>query len=170
MAATTNRTGMFQRLQNGSYKRSSELSILKHLAFIWGGGLILWTGLTALLAFSLMPTSEAIVLTGIVLVANVTLGWVPALFIFLINWGIRGWIDTASDFRTTRARLASEEVNETFYRGDLPATPQAEATLPEDEMMAQWKAMNPYGCCMDHRDAQGYPCHGGPDCQHPEVY
>lgn len=170
MTTSTNRTGAFQRAQRRGYKRSSELSILKHLAFIWGGGLILWPGLTAILAFSFMPTSEAIVLTGIVVAANLFLGWIPALLIFLFNWGIRGWIDTVSDFRTTRARLATEAPQETFYRGNLPATPQAGATLTEDEMMAHWRAMNPYGCCMDHRDAQGYPSHGGPDCQHPDVY
>lgn len=170
---TTNRTGLIQKLQNRGYKRSNQLSFWKHLAFIWGGGIILWPTLTALLAYSTMPNSEALVLTFIVAAVNIFTGWLPALMIFLLNWGIRGWIDTANDFRTKRARLQHEawaERGDDIYRADLPAAPGAETTLTEDEIMAQWKAMNPYGCCMDHRDAQGYPSHGGPDCEHPELY
>lgn len=170
MTTTTNRTGQLQRIQRRGYKRSSELSIWKHLVFLWGGGLILWPALTALFAFSHLPQSQAIVMTFIVGTANLFLGWIPAMFIFLINWGIRGWIDTVHDYRAARARLQTEAEYADLYSADLPATPGMSSTLTDEEMQAHWKAMNPYGCCMDHRDAQGYPSHGGPDCQHPDIY
>lgn len=169
-ATTTNRTGLIQKLKSRGYKRSSELSLWKHVAFIWVGSIILWPTLTAVVAFPALPNSEALVLTFIVAVVNIVTGWFPALVIFLLNWGIRGWIDTANDFRSTRARLEDESRDAEFYQADLPAAPGVETTLTDEEIAAQWKAMNPYGCCMDHRDAQGYPSHGGPDCQHPDIY
>lgn len=168
--STLNRTGRLQHIKRRGYKRSSELSIWKHLAFIWGGGLIVWPTFTAILAYNILPNDEALVLTFIVVMANLFVGWIPALFIFLLNWGIRGWIETAREFKTTRTRLSAEADEAALYQASLPATPLDSTTLTDDEIMTQWKALNPYGCCMDNRDAQGYPCHGGPDCQHPDLY
>lgn len=172
----TNRAGLIQRMRNRDRKPKSELTIvLLHLAFIWGGGIILWGGLTAALAFAFMPTSEAIVLTGFILAANIFLGWLPALFVWLIGWGIRGWIGIGQGIREGRASTKADRAAEAY--GDAmpqeaenqPAPHGEELDMDEEEVAAQWKAMNPYGCCMDNRDSQGYPCHGGPGCQHPKA-
>lgn len=173
MSTTTRRTGQFQRLRKKGFKTSSELSIWKHLAFIWGGGIIAWPLLTATLGYAYLPSGEAFTFTLIVVLANIFLGWIPALFIFLLNWGIRGWIGLAQAFMQSRAQDRAEaqkaqaEIEQQIAAEEQAQQPRAE--LSEEEVAAQWQAMNPYGCCMDHRDAEGYPSHGGPNCQHPAL-
>lgn len=138
------------------------LSIWKHLAIIWLGGIIVWPAFTGLVTFAALPPEDAFVLTLIVALMNIFTGWAPALFVFVMHWGIRGWIETVHQFNETRdAHAASQAHVENHLEAQQPVT--------EEQMLAEWAQMNTVGCCMNHRDAQGYPSHGGPDCRHPEV-
>ena len=150
------------------FKRSSEIRLWKHLLLIWGGGLIVWPLLIAVLGYSFLPHGEAFVFTLMVFALNLFTGWIPAILIWLFNKGIRGWIEGI--------KMMRQAATEPDYAEPMPAdvvpgqAAEVEAPALTDEQVAQqWAAMNPYGCCMDHRDADGYPSHGGADCQHPQV-
>lgn len=170
------RTGYFQQRKQQAPKPPKKLSFWKHLVFIWAGGIVLWPTLTAVLAYAIMPDTEAFTMTMLVVVANIFLGWIPAIIVFFIHWGIRGWITMGKNFSAERSRAiaAQAEANsqslEPFQQTYLPGNPAENIQPSEAEMLSQWKAMNPYGCCMDHRDSEGYPSHGGPDCLHPSLY
>lgn len=137
------------------------LSIWKHLAIIWLGGIIVWPAFTGLVTFAALPSEDAFVLTLIVALMNIFTGWAPALFVFVMHWGIRGWVDTVTDFKDARHE---QRMPQPIIERD-----QYGAPLREEQMLNEWAQMNQVGCCMDHRDAQGYPSHGGPGCRHPEV-
>lgn len=138
-----------------------KLSVWKHLVIIWGGGIIAWPLLTALVTSQLLPSGEAFTLTLIVFMLNIFTGWAFALMVFVWHWGIRGWIETARQFSRTRDQQQAAAAAASAQYLDAPTD--------EEQMQAQWAEMNHVGCCMSHRDEHGYPSHGGPDCRHPEV-
>lgn len=132
-----------------------------HLAFVWCGGIILWPLLTGLFTFAVLPSGEAFTLTMLVFLLNIFCGWAFALVVFVLHWGLRGWIETARQFRD--AREDQLQGNEEY------AQPVPHEATSEEQMLAEWARVNHIGCCMHHRDSEGYPSHGGPDCRHPEV-
>lgn len=140
-------------------KTRSELRIWKHLIVIWGGGIILWPTLTALITYTTIDHGDAFVLTLLTLAINIFGGWVLALLVFLVNWGVRGWVEVGQSVKTAMSEQQQ------------PQTPTPEVTneapISEEEMWQRWAQMNPHGCCAHHRGPDGYPAHGGPDCVHP---
>lgn len=142
-----------------------KLSIWKHLAIVWGGGIIIWPTLTALLLLPFAPSGETFTFTLIVFLLNLFTGWAFALFVFVIHWGLRGWVTTIDQFKTARQ---NQDQQQFYAEADYPQQP-LEAPTSEQEMLAQWREMNKIGCCMEHRDADGFPSHGGPGCQHPAL-
>src|SRR5699024_9160143 len=140
-----------------------KVGLGKHLALIWGGGILLWPTLTALAAYPAIDNSEAFVPTMMVALGNVFLGWIPALLVFLVHWGIRGWINVG---KNVKASLNESQQPE----GSPPPQPQSqvvtqnqgqaaqitnEPPITEAEMLQRWAQMNPHGCCMNHRDEEG---------------
>lgn len=174
------RTGYFQGHQGYQahqenaprrrFKASSEIRLWKHLLLIWVGGIVFWPTLIAVLSYSTLPNAEAFVLTFLTIALNIFTGWIPAILIWLFNKGIRGWIEAGRMARGVYTEAKTFEHDAPLADEEYQApTPVDAPVLTEEQVAAQWATMNPYGCCMDHRDAQGYPSHGGPACEHPEV-
>lgn len=168
------RIGHVQKVMSEAASRNVRPSILKHLLFVWGGGIVIWPTLIAMMSFPTLPSGEAVTLTFMTLLLNIFTGWIFALFTFVIHWGVRGGITMRRNFIFERDRARAAQAYQ-----HMQAPPQAYAPVASsqvqadsvnmDQLAEQWKALNPYGCCMEHRDAAGYPSHGGPGCQHPGI-
>lgn len=122
-----------------------------YLLAIWAGSILTIPTLTGIITWPLREDGFLVAGLALTLGATIFLGWIPALIAYFIHKGIAGWITT----------------------GRMISAYRAEANTPaidprQDDLARQWAQINTYGCCMDHRDPDGYPCHGGPGCLHPD--
>lgn len=164
-------------------KARSELSIVKHVLFGW-----VVTPVVLVAGFGLFTTlagadqteiTAFVVLSGLFGVAT---GWILGLILFLINWGIRGWIDVVGAARQNFGRGSDEPMEQAneIDPGQAERLALAQeslggsddeyhAPIPHEEPVDPWGGTNPYGCCQHNADENGVMHHGSPDCQHPQV-
>lgn len=105
------------------------------------------------------------------LIGAVLLGWLPALLLWLIVWGAHGWLGLSSAGLAYRRARRRETLAEARAPKLTATTPVPTGGTSAAEMWAQWRSpeMNPTGCCFTNADTDGFPAHGGPHCQHPDI-
>lgn len=121
-------------------------------------------------------------------------GWLVGLVVWLVVNGIYGWKQVGTQFRDAY-KEAKDETSSSFpdpWTEDAPpleptppqpalgadrqsvTTPVGEASAPNPWIESDGHGgsynLNPWGCCMEHYDDEGYPVHGGPGCKHPQAW
>lgn len=114
-------------------------------------------------------------------------GWLAGLVIWAVVNGIYGWKAlgkvVADAYREGRAegdalatQMMQDEINGVATPGPLGALPEGVPPGPDDVNPwletgpdGQPRNYNPWGCCRNNYDPDGYPVHGGPYCRHPQA-
>lgn len=109
-------------------------------------------------------------------------GWLIALLTWLFFNGIYGWKTLGGEFHEAYAEAKEESRLEQQIEDEIEAerlTGVPVAALDQAVAPSPWVVpdgeghsynLNPWGCCLDNYDEDGYPIHGGANCQHPEAW
>lgn len=131
MATKTTRSGITYHAPNPLY----------YLLAVWGGGLIIIPSALGALVAGLGGHDQALAFAVISSLAWLFTGWLPALALFLIVWGISGWIglgkiahretrEFRSAYRAERELVQARD--EQLSRAAPAAEPPIHVTVPQE--------------------------------------